>query len=254
MNLILDKNLGNSYSSKSQKIRVITENWVSSQIFCPSCGNFVYSYVNNKPVADFYCKKCVEDFELKSKKGKISKKVSAGAYSKMIERINSSTKPNFFFMGYLESWFVNDFFVIPKHFFIPEIIEKRKALSENAKRAGWVGSYILFSKIPDSGKIYYIENGKEFSKKEILAKWQKTAFLKDIKKVELKGWILDIMNCIDALHKKEFTLIDLYKFEFELKNIHPDNKHIKDKIRQQLQFLRDKNYLDFIGSGKYRLK
>ena len=75
MNLILDKNLGNSYSSKSQKIRVITENWVSSQIFCPSCGNFVYSYVNNKPVADFYCKKCVEDFELKSKKGKISKKV-----------------------------------------------------------------------------------------------------------------------------------------------------------------------------------
>jgi type II restriction enzyme len=27
-------------------------------------------YENNKPVADFYCEKCLEDFELKSKKGK----------------------------------------------------------------------------------------------------------------------------------------------------------------------------------------
>jgi type II restriction enzyme len=32
---------------------------------------------------------------------------------------------------------VNNFFVIPKYFFIPEIIEKRKPLSETAKRAGW---------------------------------------------------------------------------------------------------------------------
>lgn len=28
MNLTLNKNLGNAYSSKAQKIRVISENWV----------------------------------------------------------------------------------------------------------------------------------------------------------------------------------------------------------------------------------
>ncbi|MCX6754772.1 MAG: restriction endonuclease [Candidatus Nomurabacteria bacterium] len=254
MNLSLNKNLGNKYSNQSQKIRVITENWVLNQIYCPSCGGIITNYVNNKPVADFYCKKCVEDFELKSKKGKIGKTVPAGAYSKMIERINSSTKPNFFFMGYLGTLCVNNFFVIPKHFFISEIIEKRKPLSNNARRAGWVGSNIIFSKIPKAGQIFYIENGKEISKEEVLEKWQKTVFLKKIKRVDAKGWILDIMNCIDALNKNEFTLVDIYKFESELKNIHPENKHIKDKIRQQLQFLRDKNYIDFVGSGKYKLK
>ena len=34
---------------------------------------------------------------------------------------------------------------------------------------------------------------------------------------------------------------------------HPDNHHIKPKIRQQLQFLRDKGYLEFVERGRYRL-
>lgn len=152
-----------------------------------------------------------------------------------------------------ETYFVNDFFVVPKFFFVSEIIEKRKALSGNAKRAGWVGSNILFSKIPDSGKIFYIENGNEFSKKEVLMKWQKTAFIKDVKQIEVKGWIFDIMNCIESLDKKEFLLSDIYKFEKDLKRIHPKNKNIKAKIRQQLQFLRDKGYLEFKEKGKYKL-
>lgn len=255
METILKKQTGDYYSSSSQKIRVLTEEWVGNQIYCPNCGNIkITNYQNNKPVADFYCENCSEDFELKSKKGKIGKTVPAGAYSKMIERLNSPTKPNFFFMGYLESLYVNDFFVVPKHFFISEIIEKRKPLKETARRAGWVGSNILFSKIPKAGQIFYIEDGKEISKKDVLEKWQKTVFLKQIKKADAKGWILDIMNCVDALNKKEFTLVDIYKFEPDLKVIHPENKHIKDKIRQQLQFLRDKNYLEFTGKGTYTLR
>ena len=254
MNLSFNTKLGDKYSNFSQKARVLTEDWVLNQIYCPSCGGFISNYVNNKPVADFYCKKCIEDFELKSKKGKIGKTIPAGAYSKMIERINSVTKPNFFFMGHLESLRVNDFLVIPKHFFISEMIEKRKPLKDTARRAGWIGSNILFSKIPKAGQIFYVENGKEVSKKDVLEKWQKTIFLKQIKKADAKGWILDIMNCIDALNKKEFSLQDIYSFESDLKIIHPENRHIKDKIRQQLQFLRNKNYLDFIGQGRYKLK
>src|SRR3989344_2097424 len=255
MNLSFDTKLTGKYISLSQEMRVLTEKWVENEIFCPNCGNLkINNYENNKPVADFYCKKCSEDFELKSKQGKIGKIIPAGAYSKMVERLNSPTKPNFFFMGHLESLYVNDFFVVPKHFFIPEIIEERKPLKETARRAGWVGSNILFSKIPKAGQIFYIEDGKEISKKEVLEKWQKTIFLKGIKKADAKGWILDIMNCIDFLNKKEFSLQDIYDFESDLKIIHPENKHIKDKIRQQLQFLRDKNYLDFIGQGRYRLR
>jgi type II restriction enzyme len=149
---------------------------------------------------------------------------------------------------------VNDFFVIPKHFFIPDIIEKRPPLKPSAKRAGWVGANILFSKIPKAGQIFYIEDGKEIDKKDVLEKWQKTVFLKSIKRSDAKGWILDIMNCIDSLDKKEFSLQEIYNFEEDLAIIHPENNNIKPKIRQQLQFLRDKGYLEFVEPGVYRLK
>lgn len=62
------------------------------------------------------------------------------------------------------------------------------------------------------------------------------------------------MNCIDILNKDIFTLQDMYAFEKDLSLVYPENKNIKPKIRQQLQFLRDKKYLDFMGNGTYRLK
>lgn len=254
MDTKLHTKLSHTYKSPSQKIRVMSESWVLNQVYCPGCGGAIEEYQNNKPVADFHCKKCIDDFELKSKKNKFGKIVSAGAYSKMIQRITSLQKPNFFFMSYTtKSLRVNNFFVIPKHFFVPEVIEKRKPLSQNARRAGWVGSNILFSKIPNAGKIYYIKDGVEKTKQEVLHNWKKTAFLKEVKKVTSKGWILDIMNCIDELNKREFTLQEMYGFKERLSILYPGNKNIKPKIRQQLQFLRDKGYLEFIGNGVYRL-
>lgn len=255
MNLRFAKELADTYTSLSQKARVLSEAWFLAEVYCPSCGEGVQGYANNKPVADFYCPKCAEDFELKAKNGKIGKTVSAGAYSQMIKRITSSEKPNFFFMGYeAERWDVQDLFVVPKHFFVADIIEQRTPLAASARRAGWVGSNILFSKIPKAGQIFYVKEGREVEKTQVLEQWQKTVFLKQITKSEAKGWILDIMNCIDALNKKEFRLQDVYAFERELALLHPENTHIQPKIRQQLQVLRDKGYLEFMGEGTYRVK
>ncbi|MCB9814686.1 restriction endonuclease [Candidatus Nomurabacteria bacterium] len=253
MELNFKQNITAQYKSQAQVARVLTEDWVLSEIYCPNCGGSLAGYINNKPVADFYCLKCAEDFELKSKKGKIGSKVTAGAYSEMIKRIGSSQRPNFFFLARQESVSVTDLFVVPKYFFVPGIIEKRKPLRENAKRAGWVGSNILFSKIPFAGQIHYVKDGVEILKEEVLDKWNKTKFLKAVQRPESKGWILDIMNCIDELKKNEFSLSDLYEFEKALHEIHPNNKNVKPKIRQQLQFLRDKRYLEFVGEGRYRL-
>ena len=61
------------------------------------------------------------------------------------------------------------------------------------------------------------------------------------------------MKIIDKLWKSEFKLDELYKFENELKYLHPNNNHIKDKIRQQLQFLRNKWYLEFLWNWNYKL-
>ena len=254
MRLNFNTTLVTQYKSQSQAIRVMTEDWVKNEIFCPNCGNFVNDFKNNSPVADFYCENCREEYELKSKKDEMGKKIVDGAYGKMIERLNSTNNPSFFFLNYdLQDYRVQNFVVIPKHFFIPEIIEKRKPLSENARRAGWIGCNILLQSIPQSGKIFYIKNGTPENKGDVLKNWQKTLFLRESGNVALRGWILDVMNCIDKLNKKDFTLDEIYDFENILSKKHPENKHIKDKIRQQLQFLRDKGYLKFLDRGKYKL-
>lgn len=254
MHLSFNTALAIQYKSQPQAIRVMTEDWVKKEIFCPNCGNLVNDFKNNRPVADFYCTDCQEEYELKSKKDEMGKKIIDGAYEKMIERLSSTNNPSFFFLNYnLQDYSVKNFVVIPKHFFIPEIIEKRKPLSNNARRAGWVGCNILLQSIPQSGKIFYVKNGSPENKENILKNWQKTLFLRESSKIDLKGWILDIMNCIDKLHKQEFSLDEIYKFENILCQKHPENRHIKDKIRQQLQFLRDKGYLKFLDRGKYKL-
>ena len=251
MNLQFDIKLANKYNSNSQIARVLTENWVLNNSYCPSCGELpLNEFENNRPVADFYCKKCNEEFELKSKKGKLSTIINDGAYESMIKRITSDTNPNFFFLTYDKNT-VNNFLVIPKQFFTPEIIIKRKPLSITAKRAGWVGCNIDISKVPESGRIFIVENSKIIEQEKVQIKLKSTDFLRS-KSLEARGWILDILNCVEEIKKQSFTLDELYAFENRLKIKYPNNNHIKDKIRQQLQFLRDKGLIEFNGRGNYK--
>ncbi len=255
MNLSFNAKLAENYSSSSQKIRVLTEDWVDRQIYCPNCGkSTIDSYENNRPVADFHCPNCREEYELKSKKDSMGNKIVDGAYSKMIERLSDFDNPNFFFLNYnLQSYKVENFVVIPKYFFVPEIIEKRKPLSKHARRAGWIGCNILLQNIPQSGKIFYVKNGIFENKKDVLKNWQRTLFLREENEINAKGWLLDIMGCIEKIKKQKFSLNEVYAFEKELKIKHPDNNFVKDKIRQKLQVLRDNGYIEFISPGKYKL-
>ena len=255
MNLNLDRQIAESYKSASQKIRVLSEDWVEKEAYCPQCGNIhLKKYPNNRPVADFFCEKCNEDFELKSKKNGLGKKIVDGAYQSMLKRMRDVNNPSFFMLNYnFDSYQVLNFFIIPKHFFIPDIIERRKPLSSNARRVGWVGCNILLNRIPLSGRIFLVRNKVVEPKEKVRALWEKTSFLRQEKKPESRGWILDIMKYIELIGKKKFTLGEIYKYESILSKQHPKNRHIKDKIRQQLQILRDKNYIQFIGKGEYRI-
>ena len=49
-----------------------------------------------------------------------------------------------------------------------------------------------------------------------------------------------------------FTLGQIYEFEDTLAKRHPHNNNIKPKIRQQLQLLRDKGFIEFLGDAHYR--
>lgn len=253
MNLKFDLRTAEGYKSKSQIARVLTENWVSQNIFCPSCGNKeLDEFTNNSPVADFFCSSCSSEYELKSKKDSSSQKIVDGAFTTMIERINAENNPNFFFLNYnSKNLTVSNFLVIPRHYFFDGIIEKRKPLSLNARRAGWIGCNILLGRIPEAGKIYFIKNEQIFDQEFIVNSWKKTEFLAGQKK-DKRGWTIELMRILDNIPEEEFSLNDVYKFESELKIKYPNNNFIKDKIRQQLQILRDKNLIEFRGHGNYR--
>lgn len=187
---------------------------------------------------------------MKSKKNKFGGKIVDGEYGKMIDKINTKSS-NFFFLTYRGDSVI-DFFTIPKFFFTPSIIERRKPLSEKARRAGWVGCNILYNQLPESAKIFYVKDGEILSEKSVVENYKKVSFVAE-KPLESKGWLLDVMSCVDGLHKDFFTLDDVYACADFLQNRHSNNTHIRDKIRQQLQFLRDKGFVEFVGRGRYRM-
>ena len=59
------------------------------------------------------------------------------------------------------------------------------------------------------------------------------------------------MKVLDKIPKKQFKLRDVYEFESELRIKYPNNNFVKQKIRQQLQVLRDRGLIEFKGKGTY---
>ena len=254
MLLTFNSEIADGYKSNAQRARVLTENWVATHTFCPVCGKPSLSqYGANRPVADFYCDDCLSEYELKSKDNKtgtVSSKVPDGAYETMISRITSLNNPNFFFLAYYNNA-VNNFLMIPNYFFTPAIVEKRKPLSNNARRAGWVGCNINISGIPEIGRIFIVKNSIAISKDSVIGRYQKARRL-ETKNVESRGWLLDVLSCVDKIPDNEFSLAQVYSFESELAAKYPNNNNIRAKIRQQLQMLRDRGFVEFSNRGIYR--
>ena len=113
---------------------------------------------------------------------------------------------------------------------------------------------------------------------EVRAQFKRVKPLKDIS-VKQRGWTLDVLNIVrrivecggttplspDATCRvepkrghvralqNEFTNEDVYAHTRELEQLHPDNRHLRDKIRQQLQVLRDAGLLIHVEHGVWRL-
>lgn len=71
---------------------------------------------------------------------------------------------------------------------------------------------------------------------------------------ELRGWNFIVYTLIkNNFGSKVFTLDELYAFEKYFQQVYPTNLHVKDKLRQILQNLRDKGLLLFVSKGNYQL-
>lgn len=247
--------LADRYSSGSQITRVLSEDWTYNNVYCPACGNEnLRQSPNNSSVRDFFCEICHEVYELKSKKGRIGRKIVDGAYDTMIARLRSDTNPNLFLLSYDASALsVTDLLIVPKHFFIADIIERRKPLPLTARRAGWTGCNILVESIPATGKISLVRDRFPCPKHEVLSTWQATTFLRANAGGDARSWLINVMSCIEKIGSKTFSLAEIYSFEGRLSALYPNNKHVKEKIRQQLQTLRNNGYLVFKGRGRYEV-
>lgn len=256
MNLQCDLLLGSGYKTANQQARVISESWCANNLYCPACPSpSLKDLPRNAKAVDFICERCSSPYQLKSAKTPLGNKVLDSAYSVMIDRIERGTMPHLLAMRYDASWKISALLLIPGFFFTRSAIEKRKPLAATARRAGWVGCNILLTHIPPSGRIPIIEDCKTVSPEKVRKAFKALVDLKDIKPGrEARGWTLDVLRVVESLGKKEFTLADVYAYERELQKLHPDNRHVRDKIRQQLQVLRDLGFVNFFGSARYSTK
>ena len=68
----------------------------------------------------------------------------------------------------------------------------------------------------------------------------------------LSGWRLDTFNVVSKIPTNVFELEQAYAYKQDLQKLHPENRYIKAKIRQQLQELRDLGLIEFLGGAVYR--
>jgi type II restriction enzyme len=243
------------YKSASQRARVGTESWGAASLYCPACDSpHIDTLPSGTQASDFACPSCDSRFQLKSKSSAFGNRVVDGAYAAMHRAIVSDKTPNLFLLHYqLPKLIVKNVLLIPHFAFTLSFLEKRKPLSAKARRAGWVGCNFLLDRIPSDARIPVIQDGQPVSSAKVRNAYEKLRPLEKLN-VQKRRWTLDVLQIVKGLNKREFTLREVYDQEEVLATLHPNNAHVRDKIRQQLQILRDLGFLTFLGSGSYRLR
>jgi type II restriction enzyme len=255
MDLSLVRERADAYRSGSQRARVLTEPWAEAQLYCPACPSpRLVAAPANMPAYDLTCPECDERFQLKSKHTVIGRKIVDSAFSTMTRAIRSDRAPGLFVLRYdRKRWKVAELLLVPRFFLHELAIEKRPPLGPNARRAGWVGCNILLDRIPADGIIPVVRGMRERAVREVRADYRRLEPLTR-RTVENRGWTLDVLRCVREVDSEEFTLAEIYAFEDALTDLHPKNRHVRDKIRQQLQVLRDLGVLEFVRPGEYRVR
>ena len=243
------------YKSASQRARVISEAWGEENLYCPNCTSprLERSPANTEAI-DYTCPWCDAPYQLKSQARPFARRINDAAYDAMKRTIVKGRTPNLLVLHYQpEQWEVQNLLLIPHFVFSLSAIERRKPLASTARRSGWVGCNILLVNIPLDAKIRVVTNGIPASAALVRRQYNRLRPLQKFPQ-ETRGWTMDILNVVRALGKLEFVLADVYAFSVHLRRLHPQNRRVQEKIRQQLQCLRDLGFLEFVGRGSYRLK
>lgn len=172
----------------------------------------------------------------------------------MMDAVQNDRTPNFLFLHYQpDTWSIENLLLVPHFAFPTSAIIKRKPLSLTARRAGWVGCLLALDRIPSDARIHVVKNRAVAPAEDVREQFRRVKPLNEIS-VKERGWTLDVLNAVRSLRKTEFTNDDAYTLVSQLEKLHPGNRHIKDKIRQQLQNMRDAGLLIHLERGRWCLK
>jgi type II restriction enzyme len=269
--------LANAYKSGSQSARIVTETWGAENFYCPNCSSLKLNWLKTGTEAiDYRCPKCQFEYQLKSQRAPIGNSITDGAYEAMMRKVQKDETPNFYFLQYdFMSWTVRNVLLVPHFAFPPSAIIKRPPLAATARRAGWVGCNFNLRRIPADARIEIVSTRRRRGDESLIEKTnqrfltssptiivppnevrEKFKRVKPLEEISIKqrGWTLDVLNGVRNLGKKEFTNDDAYTLAPHLEKLHPDNRHIRDKIRQQLQVLRDAKLLIHVSPAVWRLQ
>lgn len=255
MKLTLDPRLGDGYRSASQWARRVTEGWASANLYCVACPSAsLAAHAANRAVEDYHCVGCSRRVQLKAKNGRIGNTVSNSAYGKKRTAILAGRAPDYCFMGYdRDDLLVHDLVWVPGHFITLSVVSKRAPLRATAERAGWEGSNIHLDRVPAGGKISLVAEGRVVPPRTVRRQFQDLAFVRKLG-AEQRSWVTDILACLDELQVRPgttFTNDDVYGCEERLATLHPHNRNIRPKIRQQLQVLAAGGAVKRLSPGLY---
>ena len=231
----------------------ITEAWLGKNGYCLNCTSDQLSpTAANREVCDFVCARCTQNYELKSSLKQHRGRVVDGAYRAMMERVQATDAPALMLLPYTPTLHVERWMAVHPVFLTPMVVEQRPPLAPTARRAGWVGCNIRLDRIPEDGKIVLISNGVAVTRKHAREKFLQSARLRELRP-EARGWTALVLTAVRMVGKKEFDLAEVTAYEKRFSDAYPMNRHVADKVRQQLQVLRDLGYLEFLGRGRYRV-
>jgi type II restriction enzyme len=251
MDLHGDVTLGLTYTNPTQQVRKISEAWIAANGYCLKCdSNKLTPTSANTKSRDFVCEKCSHGYELKSKCGIFSTRVLDGAYGTMVKTIKEGNTPTFLLLEYAKSWSISGLRAIHHSLITESSVEARRPLAPSARRAGWIGCNIVLPAIAIEGQIAIVQGGVMQPKSMARDAFARLENLSSLPYKD-RSWAATVLNLLKRLPNKEFALAEVYKFDTELQALFPNNKHVRPKMRQQLQVLRDAGLINFLGGGRY---
>jgi type II restriction enzyme len=234
--------------------RAITENWFEREVYCLACtSKHLQATRDGTPFKDFSCPKCGQPYELKSSARVHGDIVTDGGYDSMMRKIQEPRAPALMLAHYSPQWCIEGLLAIHPVFLIPEVVRKRGKphIRPISRKPYWMCDFNL-AFVPADGRIALVKSSIVSPASKVRQLYKESLRFAELSEKK-RGWAALVLAAVRKIGKTEFTLAEVYAFEQEMHAAYPQNSHVRDKIRQQMQVLRDLGYLEFAGRGEYRV-